>query len=72
MVLKTAFSTTIARERHILPTQLDTIEQVDSIPLAGADAQFVIEYVYSCFFPDWHSWCTIPATIRRQLEETSE
>lgn len=46
-------------DSYLLPSQIDTVEQVEKIPFLDSKAPLIIKYIYSRFFRDYMSYSTI-------------
>jgi hypothetical protein len=51
-------------KKYLIPSQIDTIANVDTIPFLKSQAPFIIKYVYSRFFRDYRSYSTIQQMIQ--------
>ncbi len=50
--------------KYLIPSQVDTFTNVDTISFAKSQAPFIIKYIYSRFFRDYRSYTTIEKMIQ--------
>jgi|GEM_PF-3536583 len=51
-------------KRYLLPSQIDSVQEIEKIPVAQSRAPFIIKYIYSRFFRDFRSFMKIKEMIK--------